>query len=209
MSTENNIKKRILETARLQFFRSGYTKVTTDEIAAELGISKKTLYKHFPSKEKLLREVMEMTLVEFKSGVDGILLNERTDFVEKLKQLMNFLGGQISKTFTRPFLNDIQKNAPEIWKKVEAFREKNIHTTFANLIDEGIDKGLFRSDVDQRLLVLIYFNAIQHTINPEVLSQLPFSTSEVFETIIKVIFEGILTDKARTKIFTKEEKQIP
>lgn len=199
MAIEKNMKKRIMESARLQFFKSGYTKVTTDEIATELGISKKTLYKHFPSKEKLLQEVMEMTMEELKGGVDRILLDTNIDFLEKLKRLMNFLGGQISKTFTLPFLHDIHRNAPEIWEKVEAFREKNIHTTFANLIQEGINQGIFRNDVHQHLLVLIYFTAIQNIINPEVLSQLPFSASEVFETIIKVIFEGILTDEARTR----------
>lgn len=47
--------------------------------------------------------------------------------------------------------------------------------------------------------MLMYSNAIQNILNPEVLSQYPFSASDAFETIIKIIFEGILTDEGRAK----------
>ena len=63
----------------------------------------------------------------------------------------------------------------------------------------GVEKGIFRKDVDQRLIVLTYSSAIQGLINPEILSQMPFSVEQVFESVIKIIFSGIFTEEGRIK----------
>jgi len=198
MASGTDIKQRILEKALDQFLQFGFTKVTMDELAAELGMSKKTLYKWFPTKESLLQAVVEMKHEEIQNGIDGILLNEGMDFVEKLKRYMAFLGEQLSK-YRAPFMRDIQRNAPEIWKQMEDFRREKVLSDFGKLLDEGVQKQVLRGDCDQQLVILMYLSSIQGLINPEVLSQLSFSATEVFETITKVLFEGILTDKARAK----------
>lgn len=56
---EETIRKRILETAKEFFLEFGYKKVTMDEIADSLGMSKKTLYQYFPSKYELLSAVTD------------------------------------------------------------------------------------------------------------------------------------------------------
>lgn len=183
--------------------RLGFSKVTMDELAAELGMSKKTLYQHFPGKQALLQEVMNLTMREVSAGATAILDDTTLAFIEKLEKLMTFFGGVIPNLLSKPLLQDIQRKAPHVWRQVEEFRRRQINTKFANLVREGIEKGVFRSDVDHRFVVLIYFNAVQHIINPEVLSQMPFTAAEAFRAIIRTIFEGILTDAARTKLGDK------
>lgn len=201
--TDLNRKTRILESAREQFANRGFSKVTTDEIASELGISKKTLYKHFPKKETLLQEVMEWTMYEIRQGAEKILNDDRLEFTEKLESIMTFIGGQVSRYLTKPFLRDIKRSAPELWARFEAFRKEQINSKFSNLITLGIKIGVFRKDVNQQLVVLVYLNAIQNIIHPETLSHLPFTASEAFESIIKIIFEGILTDHGRQNFAKK------
>ncbi|MFQ5709266.1 MAG: TetR/AcrR family transcriptional regulator [bacterium] len=198
--TAKEITKRILDQSKEEFSNFGFSKVTMDEIAAALGMSKKTLYKYFPSKQVLLQRVMEASMNEIRVGAEQILLDPELDFMAKLQQLLAFLGEHISQTFKQPFLKDIRKSAPDAWDKIERFREEQIHTKFSALIEEGIQKGMFRGDLIRQVVVLVYFNAIQNIINPETLSQLPFTASEVFEAIIRIIFEGILTDTARSKL---------
>lgn len=206
MTGEININRRILETAREQFFNRGFTKVTTDEIAAELGMSKKTLYKFFPKKNKLLEEVLELTMLEVKKGAEEIIQDDSLEFTAKLERLFAFLGGKVSMLLRRPFLQDIQRNAPQIWHKIEKFRKEMIQSRFANLINEGVQKNELRCDVNPQLVTLIFFNAIQNIINPETLSNIPFTASEAFEAIIKTIFEGILTEDARKNYRSVEIK---
>jgi len=200
---ENEIRNRILEAATEQFLRFGFTRVTMDEVASGLGMSKKTLYQHFPGKEALLREVMRRRMREIEAGYEGILRDDSLDFVEKLKDLMSFMAVQFSRV-GQVFLQDLQKNAPEVWREVETFRGRRASSLFGNLVNEGIQKGMFRADVDQHLLTLLYVSAIQGIINPDALSQLPLSASQAFENIIKIIYEGILTDKARAKYVARQ-----
>jgi len=200
MPSDSEVRTRILNKAREHFFRSGFTKVTTDEIAAELGMSKKTLYKFFPSKEKLLRGAVETHLKETEVGIQRVLRDGRIDFVEKLKRLMKFIGEQLSR-LGKPFIHDVRRNAPEVWREVDEFRRTRILSEFGKLFKQGAQKGVFRSDFDLQLILMMYTSAVQEMVNPEVLSQLPNSAAEVVDTIIKVIFEGMLTDEARASYF--------
>lgn len=205
-SEETQVRDRILEAARDRFYKFGFTKVTTDEIASAIGISKKTLYKYFSSKDHLLEEVIQSTLRECDCTLNGILFNQELDFVEKLKQIMMQIGMQYAK-IDPACIEDLRKNVPQVWKAIDEYRHKKILTDFSQLCNEGVKKGIFRSDVDSQIVVLMYANIIQKMINPEMLSQLPFSASQVFEMIAKVIFEGTLAEEARPKYF--ENKKPP
>ncbi|MSS72605.1 MAG: TetR/AcrR family transcriptional regulator [Candidatus Latescibacteria bacterium] len=196
MSSDLEIRNRILETAREQFFKFGFTRVTMDEIASHLGMSKKTLYKFFPGKDDLLREVVKLNMREIERGIDAIVQSEKGGFVEKLKELMTFLAMRLAKIGPL-FMQDLQRNAPEIWKEIEAFRRQKAMRLFGDLTDEGIRKGVFRGDLNPQLLTIMYVSLIQSILNAEVLSQLPLSAAQAFEAIIQVLFEGILTDEMR------------
>ena len=65
MPVDQSTRKRILERVRSRFFSSGFSKVTMDELAHDLGVSKKTIYKHFPSKNELLRELLKLKMDRF------------------------------------------------------------------------------------------------------------------------------------------------
>jgi len=199
MENDIEIKKRILFTARDEFFSFGFTKVSVDKIASKMGMSKKTIYKYFPSKDDLVRAVTETTLSEVEMGCKQIIENANLDFVEKLKQMMTHAALHISK-MGRPLIEDLEKNAPQVWKEISEFRSKHIYEDFGKLLHEGVQKGIFRSDIDQQLVLMIYNNVIKNIISPEVLSQIPFTATQVYETIVKVIFEGIMTNKAKAKL---------
>ena len=196
--TENEIetKERILAAAKDQFFSHGFTKVTVDEIASKVGISKKTIYKYYPSKDDLVHAVTESTLTEVHTCCKNIIENDKLDSVEKLRQMMTTAALHTSK-MGKPLIEDLEKNAPLVWKEISEFRNKRIYEDFGKLLHEGREQGIFRNDVDEQLVLLIYANVIRNVISPEILMQLPFTAVQVYETIVKVIFEGILTDSGR------------
>ncbi len=195
---ENELKERILTRAEEIFFQYGYTRVRMDEIAESLGISKKTLYKFFDSKENLFLEIMSRMKVRIKTNCQLICDDTEMEFIQKLKKLMNYIAKQSSK-LRGPLPEDLQKNMPQVWIDINEYRKKEALAKFGDLIDEGVRKGAFRKDIDRQIIVLMYVNAISGLINPEVLSQLPFTGDQVFETIIRIMFEGIFTDEGRHK----------
>ena len=196
MGNDQEIKIRILHAARDQFFNFGFTKVSVEEIATKMGMSKKTIYKFFPKKDDLVRAVINSTLTEVETCCRNIIENEKLDSVEKLRQMMTTAALHTSK-MGKPLIEDLEKNAPLVWKEISEFRNKRIYEDFGKLLHEGREQGIFRNDVDEQLVLLIYANVIRNIISPEILMQLPFTAVQVYETIVKVIFEGILTDSGR------------
>lgn len=198
---ENNveIKDRILNAAQKQFLIYGFTKATMDEIAAKIGMSKKTIYKFYPSKMDVVDAIADKMFAEAEQGLQNIVQDTQVNFIEKLRNMMTFVGLHLSK-LSQPLLEDIRQNAPQLWEKISDYRIKSIYKNFGSLIREGRQKGIFRNDIDEHLILLIYVHVIQNIINPETLSQLPLTAPQVYEHVIKVIFEGILTDDARTQL---------
>jgi AcrR family transcriptional regulator len=193
---DNEIKDRILKKAEEMFLQFGFSRVTMEEIAADLGMSKKTLYKFFPGKEHLLKEMISCKRCDFEEYILKLWGDNELSFLEKLKILMNYIGKNNS-AFRGPLAHDLQKNFPMIWEEINESRRTHSLEKFSLLIKEGIEKGVFRKDIDQQILFLIFMNSIQGAFNPEMLAQLPVTGAQVFEGIVKVFLEGVFTEEGR------------
>jgi AcrR family transcriptional regulator len=187
-----------VQAARTQFFATGFSKVTTDELSASLGISKKTLYQHFESKEALVRAVMALQTQEVKAGIEAIVQDPSQGFLDKLHRLLGFMTMHLSRI--RPaFLDDLRRKAPDIWQEVEQFRREQVFGMVARLLQEGEREGLFRPDIPAAFFILMWFSVMERVFTAEVLADLPFSASQAFQYFQRVLFEGMLTDTARAR----------
>ena len=197
-STTEETQTRIILRARDRFFQmKGFSKVTMDEIARDLGMSKKTLYKFFPDKRALLRQVIDFTLTELRAGIEVHLQDKSRLFPARLQELLSFVARSTATFMNRTFLQDLQRFAPEIWRHIEKFREEMILTRFDKIIEQGIEAGHLRTELDKRVVVLVYMGAIQNIMNPKVLSELPLTSKQVFESIASLLMHGMLTEEAR------------
>jgi AcrR family transcriptional regulator len=212
LGQDDATRARIIAAAGGLFFNRGFVRVTADDIAAELGISKATLYKEFRSKEEILRAVVRGFMAEIIGRVDALIKDETLSFVEKLARLFAFVGGQISQLGPL-FVRDIQKSAPRVWKEIEEFRRDKIIINFNRILAAGRKQGLFRGDIDTDLLMKMFLKLVEEFVNPAEILRSGRSPSETFESVIKVFFQGILTDEgrldfsARTPAFFEPRKE--
>jgi AcrR family transcriptional regulator len=204
-TARGEIRERILLAAREEFLRLGFSGVTTDRIAASLGISKATLYRFFASKEQLCREVLLGLLQEVEAGVDALIKNPKLEFAEKLAGILSFMGLELAK-MSGLFSLDLQRNAPRIWKEVEAFRQENILSKLKLILSQGLKSGDFRNDMDQDFLILLYVTVIQEIMNPAILVKFSLSFPEAFRMIVSLMIEGILTEKGRARYHTASRR---
>lgn len=189
-------RARIVAAARVLFLERGFLRTTSDDIAAELGISKATLYRAFRSKEDVLRAVVRENMEEVLAGVEELIRDGSLGFVEKMVALLAHLAGQISQ-FGPLLARDIQKGAPAVWKEVHDFRQDKILKNFRIILESGRREGYFRADVDLDLLLRMFLSLIQQLVTPEEVRRTGRSPAALFESVIKVFFQGILTDKGR------------
>ena len=190
------LRRRIIDASRDLFLRSGFSRVTMDEVAKALGVSKATLYKLFSSKEDILVSVVETIKAEILAGIEGIIADRNADTLERLARLTAFMGNWLSR-LGRVLATDMRRNAPGIWEDIERFRRERILKNFACLLDSGVREGVFDSRMDRDLVLRMYLSLVQDFINPDMLLNSPFSALDVVETLFRVFFFGILTDGAR------------
>jgi hypothetical protein len=195
-----NIKERILETAKNEFIKKGLKNVKTDELAKEIGISKRTLYEYYPSKEDLFKEVVEIEMTEHKCEmkklIDSIGANN-SDFITDIKNIWSLICNKANE-YSNEFYHDVKRVTPQLWKNHE-IKEELMKADFIRITDIGIQQGCLKSHINKDILFLIYFHAIKNLLVPEVLMNLPFTSKEVLAMIFEVVFTGVLTDEARIK----------
>jgi hypothetical protein len=207
MHEDKEIKERILTKAEEIFLQFGFSKVKMEEVAAGLGISKKTLYKFFPSKENLIREIILSRQCVVENYINKIWEDENLDFVAKLKSMMDYLSQQSSRV-RGPLMDDIRKCIPDVWNEIHDFKKIKSLEKAKGLFELGVKNGAFRSDIGQDIVILMFTVVAEAILNPEVLSQIPFTGEQAIETILKVIFEGILTEEGRAKYISINSAEI-
>jgi AcrR family transcriptional regulator len=197
-------KERILSFAGEYYLREGFYKTPMDTIASELRMSKKTIYKYFPSKEVLVEKVIENMMARVQADVNRII-SEETDAVSKLKMLHEVLGGVIVR-FSDKWMNDMRIHAPGLWKKVDEFRTKKMFSIFSIIFEQGKKEGYFH-DKPVEILLTVVTSSLRAVINPEFLYFNKFSYSDAVNYTFDILFNGFLTGSGK-KIYERklEEK---
>jgi len=194
LNGEDSTRERILGHSSERFFKDGFARVSVDEIATELAISKKTIYKYFDSKDDLVAHVVERRMGEVRRKVVSVIDTDR-NFIEKLEALMTNIGVEISK-FSKAFQHDLQRLNPELWQRIAEFRRKAIFENLTRLLDQGVAEGYVRKSVNTRVCLLAYVSIIDHIVRPDTLAEEPFSAAEALRSILAIFFHGILTEDA-------------
>lgn len=196
---EDLTRKRIIETATKQFLEYGYKKVTMDEIADILGMSKKTLYQFFPSKYELLNAVADEKVSHINHYVNQIIESREMNFIDKVHAIIKCVSNEHHQMRPAALL-DIQKSVPEVWKKIMDIQKEQISIKFTQLMEIGKQQGYIRTDIPSEIITTIYSSAILTMHNPEVYNTLNRTPSECFQYAVKIIYEGILTEKGLNEL---------
>ena len=190
-------QQRIVEAARAHFFCHGFRSVTMDELAEELGISKKTLYAHFPGKIELLEAVLADKFAGVEAKLNEIIHAHPHDFSAALHELLANMQRELDE-IKPPFVRDMRQKAPHVFKVIERRRAALIERFFGKLFIEGQRAGMVRKDVPAKLTIEILLAIVQAIMNPLKMEELGMTPKEGFAGILKIILEGALTRRGRT-----------
>jgi AcrR family transcriptional regulator len=191
-------RQRILAAARHQFFAQGFRGVTMDDLAAELGMSKKTLYTHFPSKTALVEAILLDKFRRLEADLAPITAEGLPGFADTLHRLLACIQRHVDEV-KPPFLRDIQRECPDLFRVVEARRREVIQRHFGKLLAEGRREGLVRRDIPVHLIIEILLAAAQAILNPPRMLELGLTPKSGATAIISVILEGVILPEGRSK----------
>jgi len=203
VSNMKNEENRIIFVAREIFFKNGFHKTSMDEIAKELKISKKTIYKYFKTKEELITRIQKDFESQNKEGLNKIISSDENTIL-KLRKLANFISDIYLKIGVK-WANDLKVYYPEIWENIEKRRQENITSTFGKILVQG-KKENFIVDKPNEIIVQTFTSGLTGVVNPEFLIKNNFSASEAFNIVFDILISGILTKKGR-KLYKSTKKR--
>lgn len=201
VSKYNQYKEKILDLSQEILFKKGYSAFKVDELAKELSMSKKTIYRIFANKEELVRSMVKRFLSRIDREISHIV-KSYDDPLQRLQKIIYYMGNELSR-IDKPYF-DLKRALPSLWKETENFREKKFEYLH-DILREGKEKGWIRNDVDLEIALLMYIGAVRNVTDPEVVLNQPFSIKEIIENVIKIFFEGVLTDEVRINKYGKIE----
>ena len=193
---KSSIRQRIVDAARAHFFSHGFRSVTMDDLAEELGISKKTLYTYFPGKFDLLEAVLADKLRSVEETLNEVTRAHPDDFPATLRKILAGTQRELDE-IKPPFVRDMRQKAPDVFKLVEHRRAALIQRYMGKFFVDGQRLGMVRKDVPAKLIIEILLAMVQSIMNPPKMEELGMMPKEGYAGILKVVLEGALTAKGR------------
>jgi len=197
-TSDDAARERIVAAARRNFFAKGFRGVTMDDLARELGMSKKTLYEHFSSKTALVEAAILHKFRGIYAELERITSGSSSAFPATLHQLLSYIQQQTGE-IQPPFLRDIRRQ-PELFNHVERGRRELVERYLGKLLSRGRATGVIRDDIPAELIAEIILGALEKIINPAKMAELDITPKTGYAAIISVMLEGVVTEKGRSQL---------
>ncbi len=191
-------KEKILAGAEALFMKYGFKSITMDDIARELGISKKTLYQFFEDKNDLVNQAIENHIQCDKQNC-GKLLDGHFDPIEFLFEISKSITTNHRKVNVA-VLFDLKKYFKPAWDKLENFKSDFINSQMLHNINKGKELGLYREDVNTELAAKLYVHSVEFMMRPDLYQEISTDFQFIHQEIIKYHLRAICTDKGLKKL---------
>ena len=194
------MKDQILHKATEMFLTLGFKSVTMDDIAAEMGISKKTIYQHFSTKDSLVKAVTTTLFENISCGIDEIILAKKNP-IEELFTIKEFVMQNLKDENTSP-IYQLQKYYPKIHKALMMKQFDKMGTCVIDNLEKGIQLGLFRKEIHKDLISRFYFAGMNSIKDAELFNPKEYSSKTVQSCYLEYHLRGICTQKGITELET-------
>lgn len=204
MNDASDVKKRILEHSLQLFIQYGIRSVSMDDLASDVGISKKTIYQYYKDKNQLVEDAVaailnknfcecEETKVIAKNAIEEsfMLIKQRDDFFNILNPLI---------------LYDLKKYHPKGYGIFMEYKDNQLYNILKKNIEWGIADGLFREDVNVKLTTIFRLETIEMAFLPEFQSKVNLNIKEIHRELFYLFLNGIATKKGHTLILKLKNK---
>src|SRR5208282_5179676 len=159
-------RRRAIETQDLVaaaarvFERRGYAEATLDDVAAEAGVSKPTVYQYVPSKQRLLEIIVEQAIYPLREGIDQIVEStaSTSDKLEAYVRL-HVTAATRYKAYYLVLMADQHQLSPQGLRSYQSWA-RQVNQSAAQLLRQGVDEGLVRPDIDIAIAVNMLNSAL-------------------------------------------------
>ena len=187
------MKEKILHTAGEMFLNLGFKSVTMDDIASEIGASKKTIYTHFKNKTTLVDEVTNSMFCAICDGIDLIHEQQKNPIIE-LFEIKRFVMMHLKDEKSSPQYQ-LQKYYPKIYKNIKQKQFSYMQESIKGNLYRGLENGLYRKTIDVDFISRLYFNGMIGIKDKDLFPLNKFSMNELMDHYLEYHLRGICSSK--------------
>ena len=192
------MRNKILFSATDLFLNYGFKSVTMDDIANNLGISKKTIYLHFENKTKLVEATTMNLFCSISQGIDHICSLEKNP-IEEIYDIKQFVADHLKDEKSSPQYQ-LQKYYPKIFRTLKSKQFEVMQTCVKDNLKRGVSLELYRESINIEFISRIYFNAMLAIKDKDLFPLKQFSMNMLMENYLEYHLRGICTEKGIKKL---------
>ncbi|WP_047418212.1 TetR/AcrR family transcriptional regulator [Cellulophaga sp. Hel_I_12] len=189
------MKEKVLEKATELFLTLGFKSVTMDDLAHEMGISKKTIYAHFENKTKLVEESTSHLFCRISTGIDTICALQKNP-IEELLDIKKFVMQHLKDEKSSPQYQ-LQKYYPKIYASIRSKQYEMMQHCVVNNIKKGIAMGIYRENLNIDFVSRIYFSGVISIKDIKLFPPDLFPTNKLQDDFLEYHLRGIITPEGR------------
>ncbi len=190
----HSVKERIIKQVVEEIQQSGM-RFTVDDITNQLGISKKTVYEHFSSKEEIIETIVDNILEETDQKTNQLMADDSISFIDKIKQLMQVLP-EYHQIYDRPILDEMKRYYPDQWVKMEDALEED-WDDLQKLIEQGMETGEIVSNYSIPVIMKVLIEAINTTLDQHFFNKNNITVAEALSQIVDILLYGLVPENKR------------
>jgi AcrR family transcriptional regulator len=187
------MREKILINSADMFLTYGFKSVTMDDIATNLGISKKTIYQHFDNKTKLVEATTLYMFDIISEGIDCICALEKNP-IEELYDIKNFVMEHLKNEKSSPQYQ-LQKYYPKIFSTLKSKQFEVMQSCVTANLKRGVQEGLYRENINIDFIARLYFNSMVALKDQDLFPLTNFSMNMLVENYLEYHLRGICRDK--------------
>jgi len=187
------MKEQILNTATEMFLNIGFKSVTMDDIANEMGISKKTIYTHYQNKTQLVEATTFHLFDIICTGIDHVC-ESAPNPIEELYHIKKFVMEHLKNEKSSPQYQ-LKKYYPKIYTALKWKQFEVMHESITENLKKGIEQKLFRENMNVDFVARMYFNGMTGIKDTELFPQSIFTMNQLMENYLEYHLRAIVTEK--------------
>jgi len=191
-------KERILQKATDLFMRYGIRSITMDEIAAQLGISKKTIYQFFTDKDAMVEAVVNEEMNAKEEDCQGYR-KEAENAVHEIFLAMDGMQ-EMMKTMNPQLMYDLEKHHPVAYKRLKQYKYQFLFTIVKENLDRGLGEGIYRTGINIDLITRHRIESAFMPFNPEAFPQNKFPMNQTCQELAVLFLHSICNEKGKKLI---------
>ncbi|WP_420321140.1 TetR/AcrR family transcriptional regulator [Flagellimonas sp.] len=189
------MREKILHKATEMFLNLGFKSVTMDDLANEMGISKKTIYSHYENKTMLVEESTMALFWFISNGIDEIIALQKNP-IEELYEIKKFVMLHLKDEKSSPQYQ-LQKYYPKVHETLKRKQYEVMQDCVFDNVKRGVDMGIYRENLNVDFVGRIYFSGVMSIKDNDLFPKQIFSTPELMDYYLEYHLRGIVTPKGR------------